>query len=317
MDLLTRRQALKRIYAAIVAAGASSFVSFEDLLAADASTADQRLNVVWLHASSCSGCTCNFLNIEQVPVLDILTKFTNLVFNPDVSLATGHQVEALLRKVAVSGQPYVLIVEGSIPVGMPHACLLADEPIGEWVKRLAAPATACIAAGTCAVFGGVTTMRGMDAVGATTLDAFLAREGISKPVVSLPGCPMKPEHLVHTVLHYAMRGTFPPLDPEHRPMRFFGHTIHERCIYYADFQENHFARHIGDPGCLLKLGCQGVVTRNDCLINGHNNNTNSCIRAGHPCIGCASEHFPRQIMFHLHGDKRVPQGGHKRGSKSS
>lgn len=38
---------------------------------------------------------------------------------------------------------------------------------------------------------------------------------------------------------------------------------------------------------------------------GHNNNTNTCIKAGHPCIGCASEHFPRQIMLHSFNDKRA------------
>ena len=307
MENITRRQFLKRVYAAIAATGASSFITFEQLLAADAAPADERLNIVWLHGSSCSGCSCSFLNIEYVPVIDILTKFTNIIFHPDLSLATGKQVEDLLNDVASSGIPYVLIVEGSTPVGMPHACLMADEPFAAWFKRLAEPAIACIGAGTCASFAGVTDMRGMEAVGALSVADFLAREGISKPIVNLPGCPMKPEHLVYTVLHYAMRGTLPELDPEHRPMHFFSHTVHERCIYYADFQENHFAEFIGDSGCLLKLGCQGVVTRNDCLINGHNNNTNSCIRAGHPCIGCASEHFPRQIMFHSYGDTRAVQ----------
>lgn len=301
---ITRREALRRIYQAIVATGASSFLTFDDLLAADAAPADSRVNVVWLHGSSCSGCSCSFLDIEYVSVPDILTRFTNMVFHPDVSLATGDQVTALLDRLSGSKMPYLLVIEGGIPVGMPHACLMAGRPFTDWLEPLARGASACIAAGTCAALGGIPQMHGT-LTGSMTLDEFFAHRNIRVPVVNLPNCPMKPEHLVYTLLHHARTGTFPALDEQKRPTRFFARTVHERCIYYADFQEKHFARHIGDEGCLLKLGCQGPVTRNDCLINGHNGNTNTCIRAGHPCIGCASEHFPRQIMLHTYQDKRA------------
>jgi len=300
---ITRRQLLRRVYQAIVAAGAAPFLTFDDLLAADAKPVDERLNVIWLHGTSCSGCSCSFLNIEYVPVPDILTRFTNMIFHPDISLATGDQVTDILDRMAEAKLPYLLVVEGGIPVGMPHACLMGGRPFTEWVEPLARNAVAAVAAGTCAAFGGVTTMNGT-VTGSHTLEAFLARKQIELPVVNLPACPLKPEHLVYTLLHYVRVGRFPELDTQHRPTHFFGHTIHERCIYYADFQENRFARKIGDPGCLQKLGCQGPVTHNDCMSNGYNSNTNTCIRAGHPCIGCASEHFPRQTMLHTYGDPR-------------
>jgi hydrogenase small subunit len=297
-----RREALKRIYRAIVAAGAAPFVSYGDLLAAAASPRDQRPTVVWLHGASCTGCSCSFLDIDYVPVVDILTRFTNLAFHPDVSLATGHQVTDILGRLPAGG--YLLVLEGAIPVGMPHACVMAERPMTEWVERLAGDAAACIAAGTCAALGGVPKMQGT-LTGAMTLDEFLGRRGIEKPLVNLPGCPMKPEHFVYTVLHSVQRGRLPDLDESKRPVRFFSHTNHERCILYADFQEKRFATRIGEPGCLLKLGCQGPVTKSDCLVNGHNGNTSSCIRAGHPCIGCASELFPRQILLHAFADKRA------------
>ncbi len=303
MEKITRREALKKVYGAIIATGAASFLSFDDLLAAD-KYVDKRLNLVWLHGSSCSGCSCSFLDIEYVPVLDILSRFANVIFHPDLSLATGDQVTGILDQVVDSDLDYLLVVEGSTPVGMPHACLMGHKPFVEWVVPMAKRATACVAAGTCSVFGGVTRMNGMQ-TGVQTLPELLAAQNIAKPLVSLPGCPMKPEHLVYTLLHYAMKGTLPELDLQHRPIHFFGRTIHERCNYYADFQEKHYARYIGDSGCLINLGCQGVVTRSDCMINGHNNNTSTCIKAGHPCVGCASEHFPRQIMLHRHDDPRV------------
>ena len=292
---MNRREALKAIWRAIVVAGASNFLTFKDLLAADANP-DKRINLVWLHASSCSGCSCSFLNIEHVSVLDILTKFTNLIYHPDLSLATGEQVTDILDKVASDGSKYVFVLEGSIPVGMPHACLMGDQPISYWVEKLGTQAMASVGLGTCAVFGGVTRMKNME-TNSIPLDAFYEQKKIDSPVINLPNCPIKPEHLVYTLLHYAYKGKFPETDNKNRPLKFFGRTVHDQCIHYADFQEKHYARAIGDQGCLLKLGCQGPVTHNDCLITGHNGNTNVCIRAGHPCIGCASELFPRQVMF--------------------
>lgn len=301
---VNRREALKQIYRAIVAAGAASLVSYRDLLAAVSQTPDQRPTVVWMHGTSCTGCSCSFLDIDQVPVVDILTKFTNMAYHPDVSLATGNQVTDILDRLLSSSQGYIFVLEGGIPVGMPHACIMGERPMTEWVQALASRATACIAAGTCAALGGIPKMHGT-VTGSMTLDEFLVHKEIDKPVVNLPNCPMKPEHFVYTVLHLVQTGRLPDLDESNRPLRFFSHTNHERCILYADFQEKRFATRIGEPGCLLKLGCQGPTTKSDCLVLGHNGNTNTCIRSGHPCVGCASEQFPRQIMLHAFDEKRV------------
>jgi len=301
---INRREALKKIYRAIVVAGAAGFITYRDLLAAVSRTPDQRPTVVWLHGTSCTGCSCSFLDIDYVPVVDIPTKITNLAIHPDVSLATGSQVTEILDRLLATKQEYIFVLEGGIPVDMPHACVMGGRPMTEWVETLASHAGACIAAGTCAALGGIPKMHGT-VTGSMTLEEFLKHKGIDKPLVSLPSCPMKPEHFVFTVLHQVQTGRLPKLDESKRPLRFFSYSNHDRCILYADFQEKRFATRIGEPGCLLKLGCQGPVTKNDCLVSGHNGNTNSCIRAGHPCIGCASEEFPRQIMLHAYDDKRA------------
>lgn len=300
--MISRREALERMYKVVVAVGASSFLSFEDLLAID-NKQIQKPNLVWLHGTSCSGCSTSFLNVEGVPLVDILTRYANVIFHPDISLATGHQVTEMLER-AEEYKNFLFVLEGSIPVTMPHACMLGDKPITYWVEKLARNSAACIGAGTCASFGGITAMEGM-VTGTKPLGEFLEYKGITKPTINLPNCPMKPEHLVYVLFYFLKTKSLPALDNQGRPKRFYSKTVHERCIYYSDYQENNFAKKIGDDGCMFKLGCQGIVTKNDCLINGHNDNTNICIRAGHPCIGCASENFPRQIMMRSYNDKRI------------
>ena len=75
----------------------SRMLSF--LSAAVATPTEQRPTVVWLHGTSCTGCSCGFLDIDYVPVVDILTKFINMAYHPDVSLATGAQVTGEVHDV--------------------------------------------------------------------------------------------------------------------------------------------------------------------------------------------------------------------------
>lgn len=297
---LSRRELLKRTYAAIVACGAAPFLSYRDLLAADRRPRT-RPTVVWLHGTSCSGCSVSFLNVEEIPVPALLTRFVDLRFHPDLSLATGQQVLDLLDAVGSGGDKPILVFEGGVPVELPHACLVGGRPMTDWLKELLPRSSACIIAGTCAVFGGVAAIPGAPHPSRSLVD-FIAQAGISVPYLSIPGCPLKPEHMVHALLHVAQTGRLPEADELHRPRAFFTETVHERCILYADFQEGLFAERIGDPGCLLHLGCQGPITYNDCVVRGYNGNINSCIRAGHPCLGCGSEHFPRLRIFQSFGE---------------
>lgn len=298
---MTRRDSLEKIFQLLVLCGASSFFTFEDLLAIEEDKIDKP-DLIWLHGLSCSGCSTSFFNVEHVPFMDLITKYTNLIFHPDISLATGDQVIKVLNQSKMKN--CIVLLEGSIPLSLPHACLMGDKPISQWLEIYSKNAKLCISIGTCSSFGGITSMQGMQ-TGAVSYKTFLDNRNISKPYIALPGCPLKPEHLVYALFYFIKYKTLPPLDSNYRPKHFFERTVHDRCIFYADYQENNFAKFIGDDGCLFKLGCQGIVTKNDCLITGYNGNTNVCIRAGHPCVGCSSEHFPRQIMFHTYQEKRI------------
>ncbi|MBU1899192.1 hydrogenase small subunit [Myxococcota bacterium] len=308
MDL-TRRTFLQRLYQGALALGAGQLITLDDLIAAEAKPLAQRPNLIWLHGSSCTGCSCSFLDEEEISVAALITRFMRVVFHPDISSATGAQVPEIIEGLISAKAPFYFLFEGGLPVGLPHACMMSGQPMTHWVRRLAGAAAACVAVGTCAALGGIPKMTGT-LTGSATLSEFFEAEGIKTPLINLPGCPAKPEHMTFTLLHLATRGGAPPRDERGRPRALFGRTIHERCIRYADFQEGRFAADIGEEGCLLKLGCQGPITYTDCMTRGHNGNTNTCIRAGHPCVGCASERFPRRFLLHSSRDpRRVEQEG--------
>ncbi len=303
---MNRRKALKKIYNIIVTVGASSFFTFDDLLAIDRQNSQfKKPNLIWLQGASCSGCTLSLTNIEDISFVDFILKFVNILYHPNISIIKDQEIPIVLdRATKELDNDYLLVVEGSIPMQLPHACLLADIPFKNWIEKLAKHSNACIGVGTCASFGGITNMKGTF-TGATPLKEVLNAQNIKKPVVNLPNCPIKPEHFVYTMLYFIKFNKLPPLDSQARPKIFFSKTIHQSCSHYNEFKEDIFATQIGDKGCLLELGCQGPVTKSDCMTTGHNSNTNNCIKAGHPCIGCASEHFPRQIMFRSYSDDRI------------
>ncbi|WP_458700079.1 hydrogenase small subunit [Sulfurospirillum sp. 1307] len=301
---MTRRDALKQIYNVIVGIGASSFFSFDDLMAIE-DTKFEKPNLLWMQGASCSGCTLSMTDLEDIPFVDFILNFVNIIYHPNISLTNSEDIKELLKKTQKElKNQYLLVVEGSIPAKIPHACLFNDRPFVDWIIDLSKNANTCIGVGTCASFGGVTNM-GTAFSSASPLMEVLDKNNIKTPLINLPNCPIKPEHFAYTILYYIKFKKLPPLDSFKRPRKFFSKTIHQTCIHYNEFKEDIFATKIGEPGCLLELGCQGPVTRSDCMITGHNGNTNNCIKAGHPCIGCASEHFPRQIMFRSYYDERV------------
>jgi len=297
---MNRREFLKTVSKILIAVGGAHFFTYEELLALESGEI-QKPDLIWIHAMSCDGCTISLLNSE-VPMLDILTKFTNVIFHPTIMASTGEDALRMLEEY--KSDNLIMVLEGSIPLDMPHACVMGERFIEEWVYQIAQKSNLAIGAGTCAVFNGITEMHNM-CTGTSSFKYFLENRNIKIPIVNLPTCPMKPHHFLYTLFHYIKHKTTPPLDMESRPLRFFSNNVHERCVYYYDFQEKIFAKKIGDRGCLFKLGCQGPVTKNDCIQSeGHFDRFN-CIKSGHPCVGCGSENFPRNILFRRSDDKRI------------
>lgn len=250
--------------------------------------------VLWLQGQSCSGCSVSLLNSENPGPVSILTEYMSLLFHGTLSTATGHVAMEVVEKTVNKGG-YILAFEGSIPSKMPKACMMGHKPVSETVIKAAEKADAIIAVGTCASFGGIPAAEN-NVTGAMSLPDFFEKKKIKKTVLRLPGCPVHPDWLVGTLAHLLKFG-MPALDMLNRPKTFFSKLIHDQCPRFAEYERENFAKTFSDEGCLFKLGCIGTNTHADCTQRYWNSGVNSCIPAGGPCIGCASENFALKKSF--------------------
>jgi len=253
--------------------------------------------VLWLQGLSCSGCSVSALNTETPSAVELLTGYAALKFHGTLSAATGHIAEDVVVRMIESGDFY-LAVEGSMPVGIPEACMFASKPVTEQVIRAAQRAKAVLCVGTCASFGGIPAAEG-NPTGAQSVPQFLADRHVSVPVIRVPGCPTHPNWVVGTLV-YLIKFGLPALDGMQRPTMFFDRLIHDQCPRFADYERERFAQTFSDDGCLFKLGCLGPVTHADCTIRQWNGGVNYCINARGPCVGCASHDFVAQRAFPLY-----------------
>jgi hydrogenase small subunit len=253
--------------------------------------------ILWLQGLSCSGCSVSLLNSEAPSPAQLLTRYISLWFHSTLSTATGHMGMSIVNQSIEKGG-YFLAVEGSMPVSMPEACRMGGEPVTHLVAKAAAKAQAIVAVGTCASFGGIPAAEN-NPTGAMSVPAFLKSQNISKPIIVVPGCPIHPDWLVGTLIHVIKFG-IPALDEQGRPKMFYGDTIHNQCPRFSFYESEMFAKTFSDQGCLFQLGCFGPRTFADCTTRLWNSRMNSCINAGAPCVGCASEDFARKATFHFY-----------------
>jgi len=203
--------------------------------------------------------------------------------------------------------PFVLVVEGSIPNEAikeeGYWCGFGNNPAtgqpmttSEWLDRLAPRATAILAVGTCATYGGNPT-------GAMGVPDYLGWDWRSKaglPIVCVPGCPTHPDNLAETILYllYQVAGQAPmiPLDEALRPTWLFGATVHEGCDRAGYYEQGDFAEVYGSSKCLVKLGCWGPVVKCNVPKRGWINGVGGCPNVGGICIACTMPGFPDKFM---------------------
>ena len=253
--------------------------------------------VLWLQGMSCSGCSVSFLNAEDPGPLEILTEIISLVYHPTVSAAQGDTAIEVVEQVTDEGG-YFLVLEGSVPLEMPEACVIGGKPLGEMLPPIIRNAAGVIAAGTCAAFGGIPAAEG-NPTGAVSLKEFMQHEGIKVEgrLINCPGCPVHPQSLLGVVAYVLAKG-LPKLDPELlTPEMFYGHSVHDECPRFHYWEKREFAKKFGDEGCLFELGCLGPLSHTNCPQRQWNGGVSWCIRAGAPCTACTNVDFARKRDF--------------------
>lgn len=249
----------------------------------------QKMNLIWLEATGCSGNIISLLNAQNPDVVYLLKEIVTLKYNNSLMAAEGEA--AFQQFIDTLKTDFILVVEGAVATkdngryniiarykGKHVSAMQAVQMAGEKAKYI-------VAVGTCACYGGPSAARPNPSK-SVSVPEFLNQE-----VIRVPGCPANPDWVIGTIANLVAFGK-PKLDQKNRPIIFFGITIHDQCSRRSYFEKGIFATKLGDPECMFKLGCRGPVTRTDCPIRKWNGGVNWPIGANTPCIGCAHEKFP-------------------------
>lgn len=261
---------------------------------------------VWIAGAACSGCSVSLLNAINPSIQNVLVdpvlpeKHVSLRFHATVMAGQGEPVLKVLKDTA-SQKPgkYILMVEGAVPTAENGLYCTLGEIDGKEVTmkdmmaELAVDAFAVMAMGTCSSYGGIPS-GAPNPTGAVSVMEFFKNEGISTPLINIPGCPPHPDWMVGTIAHVLLNGlpSADDLDEKLRPRAFFNNLIHDNCPRRAYFDAGQFARHTSEPGCLYEIGCKGPYSYADCPSRHWNNGVNWCIGSGAQCIGCVEPDFP-------------------------
>ena len=266
------------------------------------------MNILWLQASGCGGCTMSALCAEDPNLLELFEGAgISFLWHPALSLQSGAEVRALLAAIEAGAVALdVLAIEGAVargPLGTGRFQMFSGtgRSMLDWVRALAPLAGHVVAVGTCAAYGGVTSAGGnpSDAVGLHYDGAhpggilpptFRARLGL--PVVNVAGCPTHPGWVAETMLLLA-QDALPAsaLDTLGRPLFFAQHLVHHGCPRNEFYEYKASALQLSDLGCMMEhLGCIGTQAVGDCNIRPWNGE-GSCTRGGYPCIACTAPEF--------------------------
>jgi hydrogenase small subunit len=252
----------------------------------------RRLSVIWLSCQECTGCTESLTRSYAPTIDDLIFDFISLDYHEALQAASGHQAEeARVRAMEENAGKYVVIVDGSIPMGDMGYSTVAGHSNLSVLQETAEHAMAVVAVGSCATWGGL-PMADPNPTGAVAVRDIVK----DKPVINISGCPPIPEAMSGTLAHVLAFGQIPELDHLGRPRAFFGNTIHDRCYRRPFYDKGLFAKSFDDEGarkgyCLYELGCKGPVAYNACATLKWNGGASWPVQSGHGCLGCSEPDF--------------------------
>lgn len=252
--------------------------------------AGQRPPLVWLEFQDCTGDTESFLRCNDPAIVDVLFDVVSLNYHETLMAPAGEAAtRSLTDTVAQYAGQYLCIVEGAIPAAAGGAyCLIGGRTALSIAQEVIAHAALTVAAGACAVDGGLpgalpNPTGAMGVAGAVPHVPNL---------INLPGCPVNGVNLMAVLVAYLATGSLPALDSRRRPSSIYGTRIHQRCPRRGHEEVDFYGD--GDHrngGCLKELGCKGPVTYANCYRQNWNGGTSWPIGAGALCIGCTNSRF--------------------------
>lgn len=271
--------------------------------------------VVWLHGSSCTGCSVSLLNRisdrigEPATIADVLVGAINLVYHPTVMTSAGDAAVAALRQAYREGN-YVLVCEGGVPTAFGgHPCMTysyngREVTHMQAVQEYAARALATVCVGTCASFGGI------PAAGSNPTGVVSVQQLTGRPTINISGCPANPDWIVWAVVQLIL-GNPVDLDENGRPTALYtvgvdgnpeDAIIHKKCPrnIVVNPSAPPEATDFGQDGrCLIQLGCRGPSTKARCrnCWNGIAGQGTWCIGVNAQCHGCVEPTFPGPHSF--------------------
>ena len=301
---ITRRDFVR--WAVATPAALTLMKDFPEKLAAALQDVVKEYPIIWLQASTCSGCSVSVINTIHPSIKNVILEQVLpghkliLAYHGTLMAATGSlSVDAARDSASKYKGKYVLVVEGAIPTKQDGIYGSVGDDNGKpftmlkWVDFLGRDAMAALTVGTCAAYGGLPSAE-PNPSGSKGLTDVFAMLNIATPIINIPGCPCHPDWFIGTVSKILLYGMPKPkeLDEFGRLKLFYGRSIHNRCINRDYLDDGVFASRFGDEGCLLELGCKGPFTNADCPIRLWNGGVNWCINVGSPCIGCTEKGFP-------------------------
>ncbi len=300
---------LRRDFLRWAAATPIAISTMEDFLSRLAEALQEKVNeypIIWLQASTCSGCSVSVINTIHPSIKNVILEQVLpghqliMTYHGTLMAATGDLSIKTAKTTAEKFKgKFVFVVEGAIPTktnGI-YGSIGEDgnEPITmlDWLNFFSRNAMAVLTVGTCAAYGGLPAAE-PNPTGCKGVSDVFKTLNLTTPVLNIPGCPCHPDWFIGTVAKVLLYGLPKPseLDEHGRLKLFFSRSVHNRCIKRDYLDDGIFAANFGEEGCLLELGCKGPFTNADCPIRLWNGSVNWCINSGAPCIGCTEPGFP-------------------------
>lgn len=266
------------------------------------------MNVVWLQAGGCGGCSMALLGADTRDFSGMLAGAgLVMAYHPALSEASGDEALALLGDYRQGRRRLdILCIEGAIQRGPRgsgafHRFAGTAEPMADWVRGLAGHANYVLAIGSCTAFGGInaagenlTESCGLQYEGAEAGGLLGAewRSAAGLPVINVAGCPTHDAWVIETLMMIADGSLVADqLDALARPRLFADTLVHHGCPRNEFYEFKASAEGAAEQGCLMEnLGCMGTQAHADCNVRPWNG-VGSCVRGGFPCIACTEPGF--------------------------